>query len=141
MDADDTTGIPKDERLIKSIISQVGEGTSDPARGVSMGNTPHKARITVNFCEFQFRKKIKTSEVLKEIQSGLKGKYNADIEITAAKNESGPPQGAPINIEITGRGEYKELIAAAEGIKTYLDRKGIDGVEKLKLRNYVVCEN
>ena len=33
MDADDTTGIPKDERLIKSIISQVGEGTSDPARG------------------------------------------------------------------------------------------------------------
>tara|TARA_Y100001933_G_scaffold47645_1_gene45594 strand:- start:1385 stop:4849 length:3465 start_codon:yes stop_codon:yes gene_type:complete len=133
MDEDDTTGIPKDERLIKSIISQVGEGTSDPAQGVSMGNTPHKARITVNFCEFQFRKKTKTSDVLKEIQSGLKGKYNADIEITAAKNESGPPQGAPINIEITGRGEYKELIAAAEGIKTYLDRKGIGGVEKLKL--------
>ena len=98
-----------------------------------MGNTPHKARITVNFCEFQFRKKIKTSDILKDIQSGLKGKYNADIEITAAKNESGPPQGAPINIEITGRGEYKELIAAAENIKTYLDRKGIDGVEKLKL--------
>ena len=44
MDADDTTEIPKDERLIKSIISQVGEGTSDPAQGVSMGNTPHKAR-------------------------------------------------------------------------------------------------
>ena len=133
MDADDTTGIPQDERLIKSIISQVGEGTSDPAQGVSMGNTPHKARITVNFCEFQFRKKTKTSEVLKEIQAGLKGKYNADIEITAAKNESGPPQGAPINIEITGRGEYKELIAAADRIKTHLDRKGIDGVEKLKL--------
>ena len=133
MDADDTTGIPQDERLIKSIISQVGEGTSDPAQGVSMGNTPHKARITVNFCEFQHRKKTKTSDVLKAIQSGLKGKYNADLEITAAKNESGPPQGAPINIEITGRGEYKELIAAAEGIKTYLDRKGIDGVEKLKL--------
>ena len=40
MDADDTTGIPEDQRLIKSIISQVGEGTSDPAQGVSMGNTP-----------------------------------------------------------------------------------------------------
>ena len=53
MDADDTTGIPQDERLIKSIISQVGEGTSDPAQGVTMGNTPHKSRITVNFCEFQ----------------------------------------------------------------------------------------
>lgn len=133
MDADDTTGIPQDERLIKSIISQVGEGTSDPAQGVTMGNTPHKARITVNFCEFQFRQKTKTSDVLKKIQAGLKGKYNADIEITAAKNESGPPQGAPINIEITGRGEYKDLIAAAENIKNHLDRKGIEGVEKLKL--------
>ena len=133
MDADDTTGIPQDERLIKSIISQVGEGTSDPAQGVSMGNTPHKARITVNFCEFQFRQRTKTSDILKKIQAGLKGTYNADIEITAAKNESGPPQGAPINIEVTGRGEYKELIAAAEEIKSHLDRKGIEGVEKLKL--------
>jgi len=133
MDADDTTGIPQDERLIKSIISQVGEGTSDPAQGVSMGNTPHKARITVNFCEFQFRQRTKTSDILKKIQAGLKGTYNADIEITAAKNESGPPQGAPINIEVTGRGEYKELIAAAEEIKNHLDRKGVEGVEKLKL--------
>ena len=133
MDADDTTGIPQDERLIKSIISQVGEGTSDPAQGVTMGNTPHKSRITVNFCEFQHRQNTKTSDILKKIQSGLKGKYNADIEITASKNESGPPQGAPINIEITGRGEYKELIAEADAIKTYLDRKGINGVEKLKL--------
>jgi multidrug efflux pump subunit AcrB len=133
MDADDTTGIPQNERLIKSIISQVGEGTSDPAQGVSMGNTPHKARITVNFCEFQHRQNTKTSDILKKIQGGLRGKYNADIEITAAKNESGPPQGAPINIEVTGRGAYKDLIAAAEEIKTHLDRKGIAGVEKLKL--------
>ena len=133
MDADDTTGIPQDERLIKSIISQVGEGTSDPAQGVTMGNTPHKARITVNFCEFQFRQRTKTSDILKKIQAGLRGKYNADIEITASKNESGPPQGAPINIEVTGRGEYKALIAAAEKIKNYLDRKGVAGVEKLKL--------
>ncbi len=63
----------------------------------------------------------------------MRGKYNADIEITASKNESGPPQGAPINIEVTGRGEYKALIAAAEKIKNYLDRKGVAGVEKLKL--------
>ncbi|MBT5438602.1 MAG: efflux RND transporter permease subunit [Flavobacteriales bacterium] len=133
MDADDTTGIPADQRVIKSIISQVGEGTSDPAQGVSMGNTPHKARITVNFAEFQYRKGIKTSDVLKKIQSGLKGKYTADIEITAAKNEQGPPQGAPINIEVTGRGDYSQLISEAEKIKTYLDRKNIKGVEKLKL--------
>lgn len=133
MDADDTTGIPEDQRLIKSIISQVGEGTSDPAQGVSMGNTPHKARITVNFAEFQYRRGIKTSDVLKKIQSGLRGKYTADIEITAAKNEQGPPQGAPINIEVTGRGDYSQLISESEKIRTYLDRKNVKGVEKLKL--------
>ncbi len=133
MDADDTTGIPEDQRVIKSIISQVGEGTSDPAQGVSMGNTPHKARITVNFAEFQYRKGIKTSDILKKIQSGLKGRYTADIEITAAKNEQGPPQGAPINIEVTGRGDYSKLISESEKIRTYLDRKNVKGVEKLKL--------
>lgn len=133
MDADDTTGIPADHRMIKSIISQVGEGTSDPAQGVSMGNTPHKARITVNFAEFQYRRGIKTSDVLKKIQAGLKGKYTAEIEITAAKNEQGPPQGAPINIEVTGRGDYSQLISESEKIKNYLDRKNIKGVEKLKL--------
>ena len=133
MDADDTTGIPEDQRLIKSIISQVGEGTSDPAQGVSMGNTPHTARITVNFAEFQYRRGIKTSDVLKKIQSGLRGKYTADIEITAAKNEQGPPQGAPINIEVTGRGDYSQLISESEKIRTYLDRKNVKGVEKLKL--------
>jgi hypothetical protein len=31
-----------------------------------MGNTPHKGRITVNFVEFQHRKGIKTSDILKE---------------------------------------------------------------------------
>ena len=128
-----TKGIPKDEQIIKSIISQVGEGTSDPAQGVSMGNTPHKARITVNFTEFQYRSNYSTSEIMKEIQDGLKGRYNADIEISAAKNSQGPPQGAPINIDLTGRGEYKLLINQAEDIKNYLDREAVPGVEQLKL--------
>jgi multidrug efflux pump len=65
MDEDDTTGIPSDQQIIRSIISQVGEGTSDPMEGVSMGNTPHKARITVNFTEFQYRRGIMTSDILK----------------------------------------------------------------------------
>jgi len=133
MDEDDTTGIPKDRRIIKSIISQVGEGTSARDQGVTMGSTPHKARITVNFLEFQYRGDYSTSEIMKKIQSGLKGKYNADVEISVAKNSQGPPQEAPINIEVTGRGEYTELLVHAENIKNYLDRKGVPGVEKLKL--------
>jgi multidrug efflux pump subunit AcrB len=130
---DTEAGIPKNEQIIKSIISQVGEGTSDPAQGVVMGNTPNKARITVNFNEFQFRSNYSTSEIMKEIQDGLKGRYNADVEVSAAKNSQGPPQGAPINIDVTGRGEYSELINQAENIKNYLDREAVPGVEQLKL--------
>jgi multidrug efflux pump subunit AcrB len=133
MDEDDTTGIPQNKRIIKSIISQVGEGTSDPAQGVTMGSTPHKARITVNFLEFQYRGDYSTSEVMKKIQDGLKGKYNADVEISVAKNSDGPPQGAPVNIEVTGRGEYRDLLVEAEKIKNYLDRQNVPGLEKLKL--------
>jgi len=126
-------GIPENERFIQSIISQVGEGTSDPQQGVAMGNTPHKGRVTVNFVEFQYRNGKKTSDVLKRIQDAIKGRFTADIDITAAKDEMGPPQGAPINIEITGRMDYKELIAEAEKIRIFLDRKAVPGVEKLKL--------
>ncbi len=136
-DEDDTTGIPQDRQLIKSIISQVGEGTSDPAQGASLTNTPHKARVTVNFVEFQYRNGVTTSEILKKIQNGLKGEFTADIEITAAKDAQGPPQGAPISIDVTGKGDYRNLIAQATDIKSFLDSLSVngkvDGVEKLKL--------
>ena len=129
----DTIGIPKDKQLIQSIIAQVGEGTSDPSQGVSMGNTPHKGRITVNFIESQYRRGYETSKILKEIQSELRGAFTADIEITTAKDEQGPPQGAPINIDLTGRDKYKILIEEANKIKTFLARQKIDGVEGFKL--------
>lgn len=133
MDRDIQNKIPANERLIKSIISQVGEGTSDPAQGVSMGNTPNKSRITVNFVESQYRKGEKTGDILKKIQENLKGKFTADIEISASKNEEGPPQGAPINIDVFGKSDYEDLIIEANKIKDYLEDKAVDGVEKLKL--------
>ncbi len=133
MDADDTTGIPKDEQLIQSIIAQVGEGTSDPSQGVAMGNTPHKGRVTINFAESQFRRGILTSDVLKKIQADLKNKFTAEIEISATKNKEGPPQGAPVSLNITGRGDYKDLIIEANKIKIFLDHKNVKGIEKLKL--------
>lgn len=133
MDENDTTGVPVDERLIQSIIAQVGEGTSDPAQGVTMNSTPNKGRVSVNFVESQHRKGIETSDILRKIQDGLKGQFTADIEITASKDEQGPPQGAPISIDITGRGEYGKIITEAEKIKAYLEKNNVKGVEKLKL--------
>ncbi|MGC6434110.1 MAG: efflux RND transporter permease subunit [Crocinitomicaceae bacterium] len=133
MEADIKAKVPENRRIIKSIISQVGEGTSDPSRGVQMGNTPHKARVTVNFVESQYRHGIETSEIMKKIQAHFKGRFNADIDIIASKDEQGPPQGAPINIEVSGKGDYKTLITEADKIRVFLESRNVNGVEKLKL--------
>ena len=127
------TLVDPDKRFIQSIIAQVGEGTSDPAQGVTMGNTPHKARVTVNFIESQHRKGVSTIDVLKKIQTELKGEFTADIEITAAKDAAGPPQGAAVSIDVTGKGEYRDLIFEAQKIMAYLEDQDVKGVEQLKL--------
>jgi multidrug efflux pump len=130
----DTVGKTKDQQIIQSIISQVGEGTSDPSQGVTMGSTPHKAKITINFAEFEHRDSINaTGYLLTTLQKELKGKLPADVQISIEKDAAGPPTGAPINIEIKGKGDYRDLILEATNIKNYLDRKRVLGVEELKL--------
>jgi len=119
--------------FIESVIEQVGKGTSDPMQGPSFGETPHKARITVSFCEFSHRNGINTSEVLKEIQSALKNRFYADVKIVADKEKVGPPQKAPINIEIKGSNDFKKLVEEAEVVRQYLDTLGVNGVQKLAL--------
>jgi multidrug efflux pump len=130
----DTANVPKEQHIIQSIISQVGEGTGDPAQGVSMGSTPHKGRITINFAEFEFRDSINaTGYLLRKLQSELKGKLPADVQISVEKNNMGPPVQPPVNIEVTGKGDYKNFILAATEIKNYLDRRNVPGVAELKL--------
>ena len=81
--------------FVESIIEQVGKGTSDPNSGPSFGETPHKARITVSFCEFSHRKGLNTSKVKSLIEKSLLGKFHADITIVVDKEQSGPPQQPP----------------------------------------------
>ena len=129
--------------LIKSIIAQVGEGTTDPNQGVgggSSGATPNKARISVSFAEFQHRfidgQEYVTSELLKEIDTLLRRKSNfdANISIVVDKNADGPPQQPPINIEVRGLNkEYTDVIAYGEEIKSFINSKNIQGIENLKV--------
>ena len=119
--------------FVESIIEQVGKGTSDPNSGPSFGETPNKARITISFCEFSHRKGLNTSKVKSLIEKSLKGKFHADITIVVDKEQSGPPQQPPINIEITGSTDYSELTKRAEILQQFLIKKGIEGVQRLKL--------
>jgi multidrug efflux pump subunit AcrB len=63
----------------------------------------------------------------------LPNKFTAEIEIIAVKNEDGPPQKDPIYIEVTGKLDYQELIAEAYKMRAFLERKNVEGVEKLKM--------
>lgn len=116
--------------MVNSVIAQVGNGTSDPAEGAIIGNTPHKARIAVSFVKFQQRKGISTTTVLNAIRSDLRGYPDADVVVT--KNSDGPPQAPPINIELRGE-DYDLLLETAERIRHYLNTQDVDGVEDLKI--------
>ncbi len=120
----------KEQFLTNSVIAQVGEGTSDPAEGPQLGATPNKGRITVSFLKFQDRQGIRTTDVLNAIRDEVKG--YPDALIRATKNSDGPPQGLPINLEITSA-DYETALAYADGLKRFIESTGIQGVEGLKL--------
>ena len=119
-----------EQYLTNSVIAQVGEGTSDPAEGPQLGATPHKGRITVSFVKFQDRDGIRTTDVLNAIREEVKG--YPDAIIRATKNSDGPPQGLPINIEITSP-DYATALAYADGMKRFIEGTDIEGIEGLKL--------
>lgn len=116
--------------LVNSVIGQVGAGTSDPNEGPQLGNTPNKARITVSFVEFQDRKGLSTNDVLNAVRDELRNYPEAEVKVT--KNESGPPQGPPINIEVRAE-DYDTLMHYALEIKKFIDDRRIAGIEELKL--------
>lgn len=116
--------------LVESVIGQVGAGTSDPAQGPSMGNTPHKGRIAVQFVPFQERRGVSTNQVMTDIRDALK-KYPG-TQITVDKNENGPPQGMPVNIELTAD-DYEMLMEQAQAVRQYINDAGVQGIEELKL--------
>ncbi|MDP2089816.1 MAG: efflux RND transporter permease subunit [Flavobacteriaceae bacterium] len=119
-----------DNYLVKSVIGQVGEGTSDPNSGEISGTTPNKARITVDFVKSQDRHGIETNEVLTDIRNLLHD--YPGVKITVDKPKEGPPTGAPINIEVTGD-DFEQLIQTAEKLKLFVDDANIAGIEELKL--------
>ena len=120
-------------RFIESIIEQVGKGTSDPMEGPSFGETPHKARITVSFSEFSHRKGLSTGDVMMAIEDSLRTWPYADVKIIVGKEPNGPPQAPPVNLEITGSDNYRDLVIAAEKVQAFLNDQHIEGAPLLSV--------
>ncbi|MGY6557937.1 MAG: efflux RND transporter permease subunit [Nitritalea sp.] len=119
---------PYDE-IIESIITQVGEGTGDQSEGPSNAATPHKAKVTISFVEYQFRQGLNTNRAMEDIRR-LVEKYPG-ILATVDKQRNGPPVGKAINLEASGE-DFEELILFTQGLREYLSSANIPGVEELK---------
>jgi len=116
--------------LVTSVIGQVGAGTADPSQGQQGGNTPNKARITIDFVKYQDRQGIGTETVLKEIRELLYG--YPGLTIVVDKPADGPPTGSPINLEIKGD-DYELILETANSLKSFINEQNIGGIEELKL--------
>ena len=118
--------------LVESAVSQVGEGAGNPQTdGGSAAEMPHKGKITASMREYKFRRGEDSKDLQKKIQEDLKGIYPGII-ISVEKDANGPPQGAPVNIELSGN-DYNELITAAENMRAYLNTKNIAAIDELKI--------
>lgn len=117
------------EHIVESVLTQIGENTSDPNSPPEPGSSPHKARITITFVPNEERGGISTVAVMEKIRSQLD--YLPGIQIVVDQNASGPPAGKPINIEIQGP-FMDELAITAEEMITFLQSRNIGGIEELK---------
>ena len=88
--------------LVESAVSQVGEGAGNPQTdGGSAAEMPHRGKITASMREYKYRRGEDSEVLRKKVQEDLKGIYPGII-ISVEKDSNGPPQGAPVNIELSG---------------------------------------
>lgn len=125
--------VEPNRNVVEAVMAQVGEGTSDPGGGeVSMGASPHKARITVSFLEYEDRIKVSdvsTAAIMEDIRAAVQDVPEAVV--TVAKNRDGPPVGYPINVEVSGE-NFDTLTAITSRMLAYMESANIQGVDKLK---------
>ncbi len=84
---------------IKYVISDIGAEGGDP---FSQGGTgTHINRVALDFKDFHARKTL-SSIVVKEIREKALGAVRG-AEVQVEKEKEGPPTGAPVNLEISGK--------------------------------------
>jgi len=118
--------------MVESTVTQVGEGSENPETELGTASEmSNRAKITLTLRDFKYRKGVSSRILRKQIQDKLKNKYPG-VSIAVEKNQSGPPVGYPINIELTGL-DYSLLIKRAEQITDFINKRNIAGIEELKI--------
>ena len=131
---------------VESVLTNVGEGTSDPnsgQAGENKGKTPNKAKLTISFVQYELRTEVthadgvterfNTSKALNEIRDVV-GQIPGAV-VSVAKDPNGPPVGPPINIAISGE-EFDVLFSLHDEVRSVINNalinEEVEGIEKIK---------
>ena len=113
--------------IIKSVLTTVGVGNEQ----FETSSVPNKALTTVSFVEYELRKGIVTSTIMREMSDKLLGRYPG-VKLAIEKDESGPPAGDPISVEIIGD-EFETLLAVSDSVLRLIDESDIQGIEGISM--------
>ncbi len=101
-------------------------GTSDDPFDFGGQGTSNKGRVAINFFEKKLRRQS-TFQTLEEVRKASTGFAGAEIRV--AKQQMGPPVGAPVNIEVSGE-DYSQLESLSKQIREKI--KNVPGLVDLK---------
>ncbi|MEX0724193.1 MAG: efflux RND transporter permease subunit [Gracilimonas sp.] len=120
--------VGRDNPAVKSIISNVAIGANPPG-SIDPTPTANQSKVSVEFVDYQNREGVSTQEILNQIRDNVQDIPGTTV--TVEKEQSGPPTGKPINIEITGD-EFDELIALTDRFTSFIQDQDIEGIEELR---------
>jgi CzcA family heavy metal efflux pump len=101
-------------------------GTSDDPFDFGGQGTSNKGSVAINFYE-KLKRKQSTFQTLEEVRNATTGIAGADLRV--AKQQMGPPVGAPVNIEVSGE-NYDQLASLSKAIREKI--KDVRGLVDLK---------
>lgn len=119
----------KQNPLVESVIANVAVGANDPNSGDQSAH-PELGRIQVSFVEFAQRNGQSTQpylDTLRKIITAMPG-----VELTVDKENNGPPQEAPVSIEVSSE-DFDALVKTSVKLKNYLDSLQIEDMPPMKM--------
>jgi multidrug efflux pump len=114
-------------RIVKSVTTNVGVGKGG---AFESDVSPNKSLTSISFVEYKFREDISTARIMQQLSENLHGFVGAKIYVD--KDDSGPPTGDPVNIDISGD-EFEQLVRISEDFLQIINEDNIPGVDELKL--------
>jgi multidrug efflux pump len=115
---------------VESVITNVAIGAGDPTEATASGvSQSHLGKVGVAFKELAERTGPETHIYMDKIREAVKGIPGAEVSVD--QESSGPPQGKPVAIEVSGD-DYPKLAALSKKVERYVDSLKIGGIEDLR---------